>query len=271
MSVRSKPMIVILVLMISCALSAAALSLTEKSVQQPVFPWRDYVLKLALVTDNAAEVNHDSGNLMLRFEGESCVIALSDIEAYAGDFFLRDKRNAEHAPLTFRVNGVGFHDGAFSVNSHQDGFELIYQLDSDSWEGGLSLLIGAQEQQERFVMQLLPVDGAGMSPPVPAEFVGSWQGCAEVSGSDIYLAFTVREDGSGTYAFSQGGYNEEYDVSVTASGGTFSIDVPKDNKLRIKTIEGDYAFKDEVLTLQVRTSFQGGRVFSYAVPCSRVD
>lgn len=98
-------------------------------------------------------------------------------------------------------------------------------------------------------------------------FVGDWAGSA----GDINLAFTVNADGTGFYTFEQSGYSERYDVALSASSMTFTVDIPPDNQLGIVACEGGYQYADGILTLDVRTTFKSGRVFQYTIPCRRVE
>ena len=102
---------------------------------------------------------------------------------------------------------------------------------------------------------------------VPEEYVGQWKG----SVGDINLSFDVGVDGKGSYTFEQSGYHESYDFTLAVDSETFTVQIPKDNKLGIATIEGTYTYSDSVLTLEVQTTFSNGRVFSYTVPCERVE
>lgn len=98
-------------------------------------------------------------------------------------------------------------------------------------------------------------------------FVGDWEG----ESRGIHLSFTVHEDGSGRYAFDQAGYHESYAVQLNADDHTFTVDIPKNNKLSIVSCKGTWQYEDGVLTLNVVTTFAGGRQFKYSIPCKRSD
>lgn len=102
---------------------------------------------------------------------------------------------------------------------------------------------------------------------VPAEYVGDWAGSAD----GISLAFTVNADGTGLYAFTQGDYSESYDFVMTVADASFTVDIPADNKSGITACEGTYAYADDVLTLDVTTTFQGGRTMAYTIACARAE
>lgn len=105
-------------------------------------------------------------------------------------------------------------------------------------------------------------DAAGK---IPDELTGQWSGSVD----DINLSFNVESDGTGKYSFEQKGYSESYDFKLEAGAETFSVKIPEDNKLGIAKIEGTYAYSEGVLTLDVRTTFSSGRVFTYTVPCRK--
>ncbi|MCL2544683.1 MAG: hypothetical protein FWE77_02060 [Clostridia bacterium] len=108
---------------------------------------------------------------------------------------------------------------------------------------------------------------AGAASGIPQEYVGQWAGKA----GDINLSFDVGADGAGTYTFEQSGYYENYDFALQVDSEAFSVQIPKGNQLGIASCEGTYAYADGVLTLEVQTTFANGRVFSYTVPCQRVE
>lgn len=145
-------------LLLTLCLGASALTITNEDVQYPSFPWKDYMLNMALCTDDPKEVDDGQANLMVKFiclsgDGE---IAYSDIEQAGEKFFLRDQNGTEHPPVSFRVRGVSFKDGKFSTHEKQKGFELLFALPEGTWNTGLALLVGEKEARERPIVQLLP-------------------------------------------------------------------------------------------------------------------
>ena len=106
--------------------------------------------------------------------------------------------------------------------------------------------------------------GAGES--FPAEYIGHWEGSVD----DIKLSFNVEPDGTGMYTFEQSGYVESFEFALEAGTETFSVRIPSNNSLNIASIGGTYEYNGGVLTLNVRTTFTGGRVFEYTIPCRRV-
>lgn len=97
-------------------------------------------------------------------------------------------------------------------------------------------------------------------------FVGDWEG----QSGNIYLTFTVNEDGSGQYTFEQSGYRESYPVHLSADDNSFAVDIPENNALSITDCRGTWQYTNEVLTLNVVTTFKGGRQFKYSIPCRRM-
>lgn len=145
-------------LLLTLCLGASALTITNEDVRYPSFPWKDYMLNMALCTDDPKEVDDGQANLMVKFiclsgDGE---IAYSDIEQAGAEFFLRDQNGTEHPPVSFRVRGVSFTDGKFATNDRQRGFELLFALPKGSYDAKLTLLVGEKEAKERPIVQLLP-------------------------------------------------------------------------------------------------------------------
>ncbi len=134
---------------------------------------------------------------------------------------------------------------------------------SQSTASVLTLYVGIPKDGKIEDMTLEFVEDAG----IPAEYVGDWKGGA----NGIDLSFTIREDGSGQYSFAQGTYSESYEMTLTATSESFSVDIPADNKSKIATCEGTYAYADGMLTLYVTTIFIGGYEMSYSIPCVRVE
>ncbi len=116
------------------------------------------------------------------------------------------------------------------------------------------------------VLSMMLCSAAWADNTVPAEYIGDWTGHS----GDINLSFSVGPDGAGTYTFEQSGYEERYDFTLSVDSDTFSVQIPKDNKLGIQTCEGTYAYADGVLTLDVKTTMASG-VFAYTVPCTRAE
>ena len=119
------------------------------------------------------------------------------------------------------------------------------------------------------VHEAQPVPPAEQAEPdhrVPEEYIGHWAGRV----NDISLSFNVESDGTGVYTFEQSGYTESYEFTLEVGTETFFVQIPEVNTLDIVSIEGTYVYLNEMLILEVSTSFVGGRVFEYTVPCQKV-
>ena len=115
------------------------------------------------------------------------------------------------------------------------------------------------------LLSLSPLSAALAASGIPKEYIGDWRGSAD----GIYLSFSVDADGTGTYIFDQGSYRESYGFTLSVDSGSFAVQIPADNKLGIVSCEGSYTYADDTLTLRVKTTMSGGRVFEYTVPCKR--
>ena len=153
----------------------------------------------------------------------------------------------EQAKLVY-ANGVGYSPGAAMTKDAE--YTLLFAVDKGTEADALTL-------------QFVANAASGM----PAEYVGQWAG----SVGDINLSFNIDADGTGKYTFEQSSYHESYDFTLAVDSETFSVQIPKNNKLGIATIEGTYTFSNGVLALEVKTTFANGREFSYTVPCERVE
>lgn len=102
-----------------------------------------------------------------------------------------------------------------------------------------------------------------------AKFAGDWKG--RVPEMNIELEFTINEDGTGSYRFTQNDYSETYDATLEAGDKTFKVDLPEKNALNLTGCEGTYRYADGTLTLDVTTTFASGRKFDYTIDCERVE
>lgn len=64
---RTMIALVTALLLLTLCLGASALTITNEDVQHPSFPWKDYMLNMALCTDDPKEVDDEQANLMLKF------------------------------------------------------------------------------------------------------------------------------------------------------------------------------------------------------------
>ena len=199
-----------------------------------------------LITDMDVNPTFDHGNKT----DDECAVILSatvPVEAFEDGDPVRELFN--HAILT-------------------DGDGAVYRLRGagvDEKKGHLFLFyyIAKGVDADTLIFQFAPA----MEQSVPAEYVGEWFGSA----GGIDLTFRVNADGTGVYTFEQSGYFERYDFTLTVESESFSVEIPQDNQLGIVSCEGTYAYADGVMTLDIETTFAGGRVFSYTMPCERVD
>lgn len=70
-----------------------------------------------------------------------------------------------------------------------------------------------------------------MAETVPEEYVGDWAGRVEELAID--LSFTIRADGSGTFAFEQRGYKDARDFIFRIDDGTHVLLKPRRGRLRL--------------------------------------
>lgn len=134
-----------------------------------------------------------------------------------------------------------------------------------SMENKLTFVFALPKGVEADALAFQLVETPSAAAAMPEAYVGDWQG----STGNINLSFSVNPDGTGSYAFEQNGYTESYDFTMRADADTFSVTIPEDNQLGIVSCEGTYQYANEVLTLDIHTTFQSGREFSYTVPCTR--
>lgn len=108
---------------------------------------------------------------------------------------------------------------------------------------------------------------------IPAELAGNWTGTGtpKNGGSPIALTAQIREDGTGEYTFEQAGYSEGYPFTLISEGNTFTVDIPAENVLGIAGIEGTWALEDGMLRLDITTTFQSGRTYSYTAECTKSE
>ena len=82
----------------------------------------------------------------------------------------------------------------------------------------------------KYSFENLPTPVPTKTPENPfAEFAGDWKGL--VPEMNIALEFTINEDGTGSYRFTQNDYSETYDATLEAGDKTFKVDLPEKNAL----------------------------------------
>jgi len=160
--------------------------------------------------------------------------------------------------ITYEFDFKGTPDVILAVNGETD--DVIVTIDVNdgtiaSSDTGNSNTPAKEETEESIPVAMIPI-----------EYIGYWEGSAD----DINLSFKIEPDGTGLYTFKQGGYTESYDFSLEVGSETFSVKIPANNTLGIVKIEGTYKYSDEMLILDVKTTFSDGREFTYTVPCRKV-
>lgn len=147
------------------SLNASAITLNDADIEHPYFPWRDYTFKLALVSSDAGQVNDQNANLVLRFESAAEDFALEDVKTFSEEFFLSFsiEKSTEYGPSAYRI--------AESASEEKcRAFELLYNLDDDSWEEELNLRIGKQGMAQRIIVRIFPNKAAAkrVEKPTPS-------------------------------------------------------------------------------------------------------
>ena len=105
---------------------------------------------------------------------------------------------------------------------------------------------------------------------IPEELVGDWQGVGKPKngGPSIDLTIHVEEDGTGKYTFDQAGYHESYPFTISWDGKRFSVDVPATSQLG--SVDGTWEVEDDVLKLDITSTFTSGGSYSYNAECKRI-
>ena len=104
---------------------------------------------------------------------------------------------------------------------------------------------------------------------IPEELVGDWEGVGKPKngGSPIDLTIHVEDDGSGEYTFDQAGYHESYPFTISRDGNRFSVDIPATSQLG--SVEGTWELKNEILVLDITSTFTRGGSYSYIAECKK--
>lgn len=226
--------------LIICLLLLAPLLPSAFALEAGEYTWREHTIRLIEVQENPmlapADMKDGDRAIGLRLEVPE---AIASDEALSHTLY-------EAARLTDE-----------SGQSYKPGAALAK-------DNVLTYLFAVPEALELSTLRLM-FEGEAKAAGNLKAFVGDWEG----QSGDIHLSFTVREDGSGQYAFDQAGYHESYVVKLNADDNTFTVDIPKDNTLSIVSCKGTWQYADEVLTLNVVTTFASGRQFKYSIPCKR--
>ncbi len=117
---------------------------------------------------------------------------------------------------------------------------------------------------------MIPASGEGNT-GVPGGLVGDWHGTGtpKNGGPAIDLSAHIEADGSGEYTFIQDDYTESYPFTISGTDSAFVVDIPADNTLGIARCEGTWALEDNLLKLDITTSFMSGGSYSYTAECEK--
>lgn len=105
---------------------------------------------------------------------------------------------------------------------------------------------------------------------IPAELVGNWTGVGtpENGGTPIDLNITIAEDGSGSYLFKQGPYEESFPFNISYTDNTFAVDIPETAGLG--TVTGTYELREDgILVLNISVAFTAGGSYAYTAECTK--
>ena len=134
-----------------------------------------------------------------------------------------------------------------------------------SKENMLTLLFAIDKTVERETLGLQFIEDT--APNILDQLAGTWI----ADNADYPLSFVVEPDGTGTYTIEIGTYTETYEFTISLDSDAFSVAIPKDNERGIVTCSGTYAYADDVLTLQMSTTFANGSVYTDTVSCQRAE
>ena len=230
-----------------CALCCLALLLAllpaALAIEQGEYTWQGHTIKLLEIMDPSrfapAGMKDNQRAIALQLEVPPTPIGkMQMVQAIFSDARLTDSDGHSYMPGTALLKG--------DVITH------LYAIPKDVRLDTLKLHFSGERKAAAAVNF--------------EDFAGTWEG----QSGNIHLTFTVQADGKGSYTFEQAGYKESYEVALSADDHSFSVDIPEDNQLGIKTCEGTWAYENEVLTLDVVTTFKNGRPFTYSIPCKRV-
>ena len=201
--------------------------------------------------------------------------------------------SVDNINLSFNVNEDGTGTYTFEQGGYMENYDFSLSVESETFsvkipeasqlgivscegtytytDGILTLAVQTTQSSGRVFEYTVPCKRVIQSEEaisrIPDEYIGKWAG---VTG-DISLVFEISADGRAQFTFEQGGYSDSNDVALSVTDETFSIEIPKDDKLGAVSGGGSYTYADGVLTVSVEITFADGRVFSYTVPCEKVD
>ena len=106
---------------------------------------------------------------------------------------------------------------------------------------------------------------------IPTGLAGTWNGTGipENGGPSISLTITIRDDGTGEYAFEQNGYTESNPISISAQGNTFTVTSAETSQF--SKAEGNWSLTDGVLTLSITSTLPSGRAYFYTAECTKAE
>ena len=124
---------------------------------------------------------------------------------------------------------------------------------------------------------LTPVTAAAADEEEPVELarlVGTWEGEGTSKTGDVPIRLTVRiaPDGSGEYEFEMESmgrpYHESYPFLLSREDSRFTLDTPAEYPGKI---EGTWELKDNVLLLDIVSTFAGGGGSAWVAECTKTS
>ena len=228
--------------LILMVLFMAAFVLPSFAEETAVYTWRDYSIEVTSFEESqmfapaGIQADEYSVSVTIKTEGE-----LAENEDLSGELY-DEIRLAD-------ADGQMYEPGAmmtWTVNDAETYKEIMFAVPKTVAIENLSIQFG---------------DTAA----IPEEFVGVWKGEGDYS---IVLTATILADGTGSYIFEQNDYREEGEFNLSVTDNTFSLYNPTTSILN--GVDGTYELADGVLTLNISSLLESGRIYSYSVVCTRI-
>ena len=228
----------------------------------------------AMAENGSADITFEGKTYHLTYEGAEITDGrlVISVGGYGNTIAMRNNAIVVVAKALAVVGGKTMN--AESLRANATG---IYTFEFDTDQMPETVLIAPYEDQDNPVV-LWTAETAGTeaaeeasSASIPAGMAGTWNGTGipENGGPSNSLTVTVRDDGTGEYAFEQNGYTESNPISISAQDNTFTVTLADTS--RLGKAEGSWSLTDGVLTLSITSTLPSGRTYSYTAECTRAE
>ncbi len=239
-----------------------------------------FAILLALSLFFALPALAELGSADVSFQGKSYHVTLDGMEIRNGRLRLVIGGMTESFGIVPTANGFELRYAATAVPYYGDkalyatdkdiavGDKFTFSFNRDTLPDSIMLVPTEQEQEPILLWER---KSSAADTAIPEKLVGQWRGTGRPKNGDssIDLSVTINADGTGEYTFDQNGYHESWPFTITNDDSRFSVVIPATSQLG--SVDGTWALEDDILKLDITSTFTGGGSYSYTAECKKAE